>query len=203
MDLDLLLVIMTYFNQLPQKPANALGVFKSLERLKEAYSKLLEVVGVVLTLPLTTCSNERFFSVLTRHRATRETPSAYIADLKSLSLHKERAFIDVINVEANIPLTLEIIALHNYAFRIKIQEKNGLRKRYQVENALVREPETAPIILLEKKDDHIVLGLDAVNRMVIQGNPFRLDLFNKDGHVITMNGRGMFKFEHYRTRKTL
>ncbi|XP_065564085.1 neutral alpha-glucosidase AB-like isoform X1 [Artemia franciscana] len=138
-----------------------------------------------------------------RHRATRETPSAYIADLKSLSLHKERAFIDVINVEANIPLTLEIIALHNYAFRIKIQEKNGLRKRYQVENALVREPETAPIILLEKKDDHIVLGLDAVNRMVIQGNPFRLDLFNKNGHVITMNGRGMFKFEHYRTRKTL
>ena len=86
MDSDLLLVIATYFNQagidtmqlkcqaliarafvlqLPQKPANALDVFERLGGLKEAYSELLKVVRVVLTLPLTMCSNERFFSVLT------------------------------------------------------------------------------------------------------------------------------------------
>ncbi|KAK2701882.1 hypothetical protein QYM36_019480 [Artemia franciscana] len=86
MDSDLLLVIATYFDQagidtmqlkcqaliarafvsqLPQKPANALDVFERLGGLKEAYSELLKVVRVVLTLPLTTCSNERFFSVLT------------------------------------------------------------------------------------------------------------------------------------------
>ncbi|XP_065580922.1 zinc finger MYM-type protein 1-like [Artemia franciscana] len=86
MDSDLLFVIATYFDQagidtmqlkcqaliarafvsqLLQKPANALDVFEQLGGLKEAYSELLKVVRVVLTLPLTTCSNERFFSVLT------------------------------------------------------------------------------------------------------------------------------------------
>ncbi|KAK2719003.1 hypothetical protein QYM36_006128 [Artemia franciscana] len=75
MDSDLLLVIATYFDQagidtmqlkcqaliarafvsqLPQKPANALDVFERLGGLKEAYSELLKVVRVVLTLPLTT-----------------------------------------------------------------------------------------------------------------------------------------------------
>ena len=86
MDSDLLLVIVTYFDQAGidtmqlkcqaliaraflsqhlQKTANALEVFESLGGLKEAYSELLMVVRVVLILPLTTCSNERIFSVLT------------------------------------------------------------------------------------------------------------------------------------------
>ena len=38
---------------------------KGLGGLKEAFSEVLEVMRVVLTLPLITCSNERFFSVLT------------------------------------------------------------------------------------------------------------------------------------------
>ena len=86
MDWDLLFVIATYFDQAgidtmqlkcqaviaraflsqhPQKPTNALDVFKSLGGLKEAYSELLKVVRVVLTIPLRTCTNGRFFSALT------------------------------------------------------------------------------------------------------------------------------------------
>ena len=59
------LIARAFVSQLPQKPVNALDVFESLGGLKEAYSELLKVVSVVLTLPLTTCSNERFLSVLT------------------------------------------------------------------------------------------------------------------------------------------
>ena len=59
------LIARAYVSQFPQKPANALDLFESLGGLKEAFFEVLEVVRVVLTLPLTTCSNEQFFCVLT------------------------------------------------------------------------------------------------------------------------------------------
>ena len=54
------LIARAYVLQLPQKPANTLSLFKGLGGLKEAYSEVLEVVRVVLTFLLTTCTNEHF-----------------------------------------------------------------------------------------------------------------------------------------------
>ena len=54
------LIARAYVLQLPQKPANTLDLFKGLGGLKEAYSEVLEVVRVVITLLLTTCTNEHF-----------------------------------------------------------------------------------------------------------------------------------------------
>ena len=85
------LIAHTFVSQLPQKLTNALNVFESLGELKEAYYELLKIIRVVLTFPLTTCSNERFFCVLTFVKDYLRTPMENERLLHLLLIFSEKA----------------------------------------------------------------------------------------------------------------
>lgn len=48
--------------------------------------------------------------------------------------------MDVVNTLTNVVLQAHVFTLEGNMFRLKIDEKNGLRQRYEVEGALIREP---------------------------------------------------------------
>lgn len=48
--------------------------------------------------------------------------------------------MDIVNKQTGITLLAEIYSLSDNMFRLKINEKNPLRQRYQVEGSLVGEP---------------------------------------------------------------
>ena len=48
--------------------------------------------------------------------------------------------MDVINTRNNVVLQAEVFTMEGNMFRLKINEKDGLRPRYEVEGALTGEP---------------------------------------------------------------
>lgn len=49
--------------------------------------------------------------------------------------------MDIINKRNNVLLAVEIYSLVDNTFRVKINEKNPIKQRYEVEGSLVKEPE--------------------------------------------------------------
>ena len=48
--------------------------------------------------------------------------------------------MDILNTRNDVVLRAEVLTLDGNMFRLKIDEKEGLRQRYQVEGALIGEP---------------------------------------------------------------
>lgn len=48
--------------------------------------------------------------------------------------------MDLVNKDTGVVLTADIISVVDNMFRLKINEKNPIRQRYQVEGSLVGEP---------------------------------------------------------------
>ncbi len=59
----------------------------------------------------------------------------------SLRIEDSGCKMDIMNKKNNVALGVEIYSLVDNTFRLKINEKNPIRKRYEVEGALVKEPE--------------------------------------------------------------
>lgn len=63
-------------------------------------------------------------------------------DPDSLSVQDHGCQMDILNTRANAGLLqAQLLTLEGNMFRLKIKEKNGLHPRYEVEGALVRDPE--------------------------------------------------------------
>ena len=62
-------------------------------------------------------------------------------DPGSISVQDAGCQMDILDSRANAGvLQAELFTLADNMFRLKIKEKNGLRPRYEVEGALVKEP---------------------------------------------------------------
>lgn len=59
------------------------------------------------------------------------------------------------------------------------------------------------ITLKSKGEDKFesVFGDNNSHRLVIYSDPFKAEVYSGDTLVITANGRGLMKFEHYRKRE--
>lgn len=71
---------------------------------------------------------------------TGETP--YKVDADTLSVQDHGCQMDILNTRSSAgPLQVELFTLKGNMFRLKIAEKNGLHPRYEVEGALVGDPQ--------------------------------------------------------------
>ncbi len=75
-----------------------------------------------------------------RNRALPKGDSPYKVDPDSIEVQSTGCAMDIINTRSNVVLRGEISTLEGNMFRLKIDEKDGLRLRYQVEGALVGRP---------------------------------------------------------------
>lgn len=84
----------------------------------------------------------QFFSLfISRQRNLKFDRSSYEVDLNSLKIIDNGHFqFDLIeNNERDFPLVLEIFTLELRSVRVKINEKNSLRKRFEPKESLVRD----------------------------------------------------------------
>ena len=60
--------------------------------------------------------------------------------METVSLDNEQFTCQVVNQDNNILFKLELFFLRDNTFRLKFNELNPLKKRYEVEHALLGEP---------------------------------------------------------------
>ena len=65
----------------------------------------------------------------------------YTVDPDSLVIEDSSCKMDLVAKGEGATLLAEILALKDNMFRVKINEKNPIRPRYQVQGSLVSEPE--------------------------------------------------------------
>lgn len=76
-----------------------------------------------------------------RNRALQVGDSPYTVHPDSLVIQESGCLMELVDGRRGVVLKAEISALRDNGFRVRINEKSPIRPRYQVEGALVGEPE--------------------------------------------------------------
>lgn len=146
-----------------------------------------------------TCQESSFCR---RQRKYRPDVSPYQVDFKSMikddNGHLQFKMINTL--VDNVQFQLDIFTLDHRTLRVKINEINSLRKRYEVKDSLVTEPKLVPVQLKKANDEQLEGHFGDNARFVLYAKPFRLDLFVNELCVMTVNSKNLFHFEHYRPK---
>ncbi|GCC16765.1 hypothetical protein chiPu_0021435, partial [Chiloscyllium punctatum] len=137
-----------------------------------------------------------------RQRNIKPENSPYRALLNSLDVTHESVKLQLINEVNKVPLLLEVYGLQGNMTRIKINELNPLKTRYEVRDVLVQEPPTVPLTVVGRDEDSVELGFEnKLYKVIITSKPFRMDIMTGNELLLSINSRGLMVFEHLRQRK--
>ncbi|XP_046876075.1 neutral alpha-glucosidase AB-like isoform X2 [Hypomesus transpacificus] len=146
-----------------------------------------------------TCNQSSFCS---RLRGMKPAQSPYRALLETLQLSDSRLTLQLINDNNKVRLLLELYRLQGNMTRVKINELKPIKPRFEVPDVLIAEPPTEPLSVLTQDRGAVVLSLGGGDRRVIvNAQPFRLDIMEGPQVLLSLNARGLLAFEHLRYRK--
>ncbi|GLH04970.1 uncharacterized protein GBIM_10615, partial [Gryllus bimaculatus] len=143
-----------------------------------------------------TCEQSSFCR---RSRRVKPGQSPYQLHLNTLSVGSSSISAELVNYNNLAKFKFELSAIKEETFRMKISELSPIRPRYEVESALVGEPELDTLKIIEQTADHVTVQAGA-NEAKVFAAPFRVDLYSHGQLVISSNARGLLKFEHYRKK---
>ncbi|CAL1285603.1 unnamed protein product [Larinioides sclopetarius] len=155
--------------------------------------------------PFTECVDRSLFKTCEqsgfckRHRSTERRQSPYYLEMSSFKIYPTRIEGVIINSQNGVMLKLDLIALKNNMLNFKISELNPIRPRYEARESLVSDPEESSLEVLSQDSEKIVVGFGP-NKAVLNGSPFRIDVYSGDLLLLSANARGLMKFEHYRPK---
>ncbi|XP_015278196.1 PREDICTED: neutral alpha-glucosidase AB isoform X1 [Gekko japonicus] len=160
---------------------------------------LLGVVCAVDRSNFKTCDQSSFCK---RQRNVKPGNSPYRALLDSLQLSQDSMKIQLVNEANKVPLLLEIYGLKGNMTRIRINELNLLKPRYEVPDVLVGDPPTTRLSVMGRDDNSVELSLgEGAHKLILTAKPFRMDLLEGRDLVLSVNSRGLLVFEHLRLKK--
>ncbi|XP_071275704.1 neutral alpha-glucosidase AB isoform X2 [Agelaius tricolor] len=137
-----------------------------------------------------------------RQRRIQPGNSPYRALLESLELGPDVARMRLVNEVTQVPLLLELWGLSGNVTRLRIQELNPLRPRYQVPDVLLGEPPAERLEVTGRDEGTLELSLGpGGHRLLVTERPFRLDLLRHRELLCSVNARGLLVFEHQRRRR--
>ncbi|MEE6526884.1 hypothetical protein FKM82_027822, partial [Ascaphus truei] len=146
-----------------------------------------------------TCEQSSFCR---RQRKLQPGSSQYRALLERVELSADRLGVPLINDGTQVSLLLEVFGLNGNMTRIKINEIDPLKPRYQVPDVLVGVPAPADLQVTGQDDNTLELSLGGIgHKLLVTGTPFRLDILSGRDLVLSVNSRGLLHFEHLRLRK--
>jgi alpha 1,3-glucosidase len=133
--------------------------------------------------------------------------SPYSLDPQSLSFVSERASLTArVNSELypNIKFSLEVHVHQDGVIRVRMDEVDGLRKRYDeaAKWALAAEPSISTDIQwkVDASQARAAFGQQLEHKVVVDFKPLRVVL-NKNGREqVVVNGRGLLHMEHFRNK---
>uniref|UniRef100_A0ABM5F4K0 Neutral alpha-glucosidase AB isoform X1 n=1 Tax=Pogona vitticeps TaxID=103695 RepID=A0ABM5F4K0_9SAUR len=159
----------------------------------------LAAVSAVDRSNFKTCDQSAFCK---RQRNMKPGSSPYRALLDSLQLNQDSMKIQIINEANKVPLLLEVYGLKGNMTRIRINELNPLKPRYEVPDVLIQDPPATRLSVTGRDDNSVELSLsDGGHKLILTAKPFRMDLLEGRELVLSVNSRGLLVFEHLRQRK--
>lgn len=108
-------------------------------------------------------------------------------------------YSELFNNDTGVVYTLHLIALKNYNFRLKINEKSPLRPRYEVQYVLKDEIELGKLSVVESTTSQVIVA-NGPNKAVLKVRPFQVEMYSGDKLVIVANARGLMRLEHLRNK---
>ena len=122
------------------------------------------------------------------------------SDMKSISFQLK-------NIDTGIIYQAQLQSiLAGQTFRFRVDEIDSPKKRFDP-SELVLMPNFKPAkisIVDQSTNGFTVETIDEKNhqknRVIVQANPFRLDIYSGNDLVMVVNQRGLFNFEHYRRK---
>ncbi|XP_013773829.1 neutral alpha-glucosidase AB-like isoform X2 [Limulus polyphemus] len=168
--------------------------------------KMLLLLSVLTTLSLVvgvdrgnfkSCDQSGFCR---RNRNMQPGESPYYLLMNNLKVSPTKIESRLANAKTGVLYTLEISALMDGMLRMKINEATPIRQRFEATEALNGEPKETSLKLVSQNSEGMTIEFGK-NKAIIHANPFRLDVYSGDQHVISANTRGLMKFEHYRTKE--
>lgn len=124
--------------------------------------------------------------------------SPYILLFETFKTYRTYVTVDVKNVNNNQDFELKLEAVKDDTFHVVINEKSPLHPRYVVEDALKGPLDFEPITVVEKSALHITVahGVHKAKIMTL----LQIDFFNQDKLVVSLNAKGLMRFEHLRLK---
>ncbi|CAF3409540.1 unnamed protein product [Rotaria socialis] len=146
-----------------------------------------------------TCDQSSFCR---RQRKYKPDTTPYEVDLSSMkkTANGHLQFVLLNTVKPQVKFQLDLYTLEQNSLRVKINEVNPIRKRYEVENVLITEPKLVDATIKKTDNNQIEGRWSIAAKFILNAKPFRLDLFTNDIFVISVNSKNMFNFEHYRQK---
>jgi alpha 1,3-glucosidase len=135
-----------------------------------------------------------------RHRKLESRDSPYVVKPETVSIGTSSVTLEIENTEKKVVFAAELNSLTDGRARLRILEKNPIRHRYEVQGALIGEPELERLDL-ESKDDSSLTVSSSNRKVVVSYSPFRVDFMIDETAVVTLNAQGLLEFEHYREKR--
>lgn len=169
--------------------------------------QLPHIVAILLFLASTTCSVDKSnfktcdqSGFCKRNRNIQPGHSPYYLDMNEFKISSSKVEGVLINSKNQVMFKLELLALANNMVRMKISELSPLRPRFEAEAALLEHPKEGSLEVVSQDAEKLVVKCGS-NKVVLNGNPYRLDVYSGDRLVVSANARGLMKFEHYRMKE--
>lgn len=146
-----------------------------------------------------TCDQNAFCK---RQRATQPGNSPWEILLDSLNSTISSLQVQVISSRSQARLQLQLIALADSTLHFELDEVNPIKLRYRAQESLSGSPQLSSLKITEQSSDSISLSFGGTGKAILLVKPFRLDVYDGDQLVISVNARGLLNFEHQRVRKS-
>lgn len=158
-----------------------------------------------------TCSQSGFCrrgrALSARAQAASSWTSPYSVDERSIELASDQAGLTAAVTSSLYPAIkfgLEVRVHEDGVVRVRMDEVDGLRKRYDeaASWALIAEPKISKDIqwTVGKKDVRAVYGPKKDIEVVVSFAPLRVVMLRGGKEQVVLNGQGLLHMEHFRTK---
>uniref|UniRef100_A0A336LQR0 CSON011306 protein n=1 Tax=Culicoides sonorensis TaxID=179676 RepID=A0A336LQR0_CULSO len=157
--------------------------------------RLLGLILFVLLSTIVICVDKNNFkrcdqsSFCRRCRKVQPGSSPYSLVSSTLKTFKSYITLDLKNNENGHEFILKLEAVKGDKFHVEIDEKQPLHPRYRVEDALKGLLEYDSLTVSDKNEERIVVNYGS-NKAELYINPFKIDFFNSEKLVVSMNSKG-------------
>ncbi|KAK7082723.1 hypothetical protein SK128_025164, partial [Halocaridina rubra] len=160
---------------------------------------LLAVICAVAAVDRNNFKSCQQSSFCRRHRAAKPGESPYSLLVDTVTVSETGIVGDILNEKNKVIFTLEVYPLEDHTLRVKINEKNPIRQRFEEPYAIIAGLHTEKFTVDERSFDGLILSFGE-SKVVLKAKPLRIDVYKGKNLVISTNARGLLKFEHYRNK---
>lgn len=158
-----------------------------------------------------TCSQSGFCrrgrALSSRAKEATSWKSPYSVDTSSIAVASNQASFTAAvtsSIYPTIKFGLEVRVHKDGVVRVRMDEVDGLRKRYDeaASWALIQEPEISQDIqwTIGKKDVRAIYGVKKETEIVVSFAPLKVVLLRNGKEQVVLNGQGLLHLEHFRTK---